>query len=58
MLHFVIDRKEALKMVFRLMRVDVCDARELCNDFVHTWVVFHCAGAERIESGIDSKIPL
>ncbi len=45
-------------MMLRLVGVNVSDAWQLSNDFVHAWVVLHGAGTQRIEAGIDAKVTL
>ena len=57
-LHLVEDGEQPLQVVFGLMRVDVSNARELGDDFVHTRVVLHGAGTQRIESGVNAKVSL
>ena len=47
-----------LEVVFWLVRVDVGDSGELRDDFVDSWVVRHGARTQRIETSVDTKIPL
>ena len=37
------------------MEVNVCNSRELSDDFVDSRIVFHGAGPERVEAGVDAK---
>ena len=38
----------------RLERMEFCKTREVCHLLIDSRVVLHCAGAERIESVVDS----
>ena len=40
------------------MGVNVCNSRKLSDDLVDSRVVFHGAGPERVEAGIDAEISL
>ena len=57
-LHLVENGQQPLKVMLWLVRMNVCDSRELRDDFVDPRVVFHCARPQRIEPRVDSEIAL
>ena len=57
-LHFVEDGQQSLQVMRRLMRVNVSDTGQLRNHLVHSWVVFHRARAERIETRVNTEVSL
>ena len=57
-LHFIVNRKKTLEVMFRQMRVDVGDAWKLSDDLVNPRIVFHRAGTKRVETGVNAEVPL
>ena len=45
-------------MVLGLVRMNVGNTRKLGDDLVDPWVVLHRARPERVESGVNTEVPL
>ena len=51
------DAQAALRYFRGLLRMFARKTIEPRDEFVHAWIVFHCAGAERIHAEVDRVIP-